>query len=388
MRLLFFYSFRNLFKRRLTTFLTVAGMGFVIFVFASMLMLAEGIQRTLIETGSSDNVVVIRRSSGSEVQSIVERPQASIVETQPEVALGPEGQRMVAKEMLVLVNLMKRGSMSPSNVAIRGIDRNSLLLRPQVRIKTGRMPYPGSSEIVAGESVAKRFKDVSVGESLTFAGRSWLIVGILDAGSTGFSSEIWADVDQLMQAFRRPVYSSVILHMGDPKGFTDMKKRIEGDPRLTLEAKRETDYYREQSEGMSKFLRIFGISFTLIFSIGAIIGAMITMYAAVANRTIEIGTLRALGFKRKNILSAFLMESLILGLLGGISGLFFASFLQFFTISTTNFQTFSELAFSFSLSTEIITGALGFALFMGLTGGILPAYRASRMNIVESLRMD
>jgi ABC-type antimicrobial peptide transport system permease subunit len=189
-----------------------------------------------------------------------------------------------------------------------------------------------------------------------------------------------------MQAFRRPVYSSAIFRLRNPRAFEAVRARLEGDPRLTVEAKRETRYYRDQSEMMATFLRILGITLTIIFSLGAVIGAMITMYAAVSNRTGEIGTLRALGFQRGSILAAFLMESLLLGFIGGCLGLFFASFMQLFTVSTMNFQTFSELAFSFTLTADIVWKALGFSLLMGLLGGVLPAVRASRMEIVDALR--
>ena len=308
------------------------------------------------------------------------------METQPEVALDQDGRRLVAKELVVLINLRKRHSGSPTNVIIRGISQASLKLRPQVKLASGRFPRPGSSEIMVGKSVAKRFENVGLGQVLSFATRNWTVVGIFDAGNTGFSSEIWGDVDELMQAFGRPVYSSVIFRLRNTLEFQKVKDRIERDPRLTLEAKRETTYYEDQSKALAKFLRILGLSLTFIFSIGAVIGAMITMYAAVANRTGEIATLRALGFKRSTILVAFLLESLLLGFIGGVAGLFVASFLQLFTVSTTNFQTFSELAFGFSLSFEIAYKALAFSLFMGLAGGLLPAFRASKLNIVESLR--
>ena len=382
----FSYSFRSLWTRRLTTVLTASGMALVVFVFASILMLAEGLQRTLVETGSSDNVVVIRRSSGSEVQSGVDRSQASIVETEPNIAIGEDGQPLLAKEIVVLISLPKRGTDKESNVIIRGIGAGSLALRPQVKLLEGRMPKIGSSEIVTGRSVAVRFQGGGIGETLRFGMRDWRVVGIFDAGNTGYSSEIWGDADQLMQTFRRPFYSSVLFRIRDPSQFNELRKRIESDPRLTLDAKRETRYYAEQSEMMAKFLRILGMSLTIIFSLGAIIGAMITMYSAVATRTNEIGTLRALGFQRTSILTAFLLESLLLGWIGGCVGLLFASFLQIITISTMNFQTFSELAFSFTLTFEIAYRALGFALVMGFVGGVLPAIRASRMNIVESLR--
>ena len=386
MKIPFSYSLRNLFTRRLTTFLTTSGMALVVFVFAAVLMLADGLQKTLVETGSYENVVVIRKAAGSEVQSGIDRAQASIVETQPEIAIGADGKPLVAKELVVLIALPKRGSEKPSNIVIRGIGEESAALRPQVKLVQGRMPRPGSSEIISGSSIAKRFRGGGLGETLRFAMRDWTVVGVFDAGNTGFNSEIWGDVNQFMQAFRRPAYSSEIFRLRDPGQFEEVKSRIEQDPRLTLEAMREPEYYKKQSEMMAKFLRILGLTLTIIFSVGAIIGAMITMYSAVASRVFEIGTMRALGFQRRSILTAFLLEALFLGLLGGTAGLFFASFLQLFTVSTLNFQTFSELAFTFSLNFGIVCKAISFALIMGFVGGLLPAVRASRMNIVEALR--
>ena len=380
------YSFRNLWTRRLTTLLTASGMGLVVFVFAATLMLAEGLQQTLVQTGSPDNVVVLRKSANSEVQSGVERAQAALLESQPEVAIGPDGKPLLAKELVVLINLKKRGSNKPANVVIRGVSDASLKLRPAVRLKEGRLPRPGSAEVVAGESIARRFQGGGLGETLRFGMRDWRVVGVFDAGSTGFSSEIWGDADQLMQAFRRQVYSSLIFRLRDTRQFDAYKARVEGDPRLTVEAKRETRYYLDQSEAMANFLRILGIVLTVVFSIGAVIGATITMYAAVANRVTEIGTLRALGFQRKSILSAFIMEALLLGLCGGILGVTAASFMQLITISTMNWASFSELAFSFTLTFGILWKSLLFSVVMGFIGGALPAVRASRMNIVEALR--
>jgi len=380
------YSFRNLLARRLTTFLTASGMALVVFVFASILMLSAGLQKTLVDTGSEDNVIVTRKSANSEVQSGVERQQAAIVESLPEIATGVDGEPLLAKELVVLISLPKRGSDKPANVVIRGISQSSINLRPQVRLVEGRLPRPGSAEIIAGSSIAKRCKGGGIGESLHFGMRDWTVVGIFDAGATGFSSEIWGDATQLMQAFRRPVYSSLTFKLANSADFPLLKTSLEGDPRLTLDVRRETQYYRDQSEAMAKFLRILGISLTVIFSLGATIGAMITMYAAVANRVGEIGTLRALGFQRGSIMAAFLMEALLLGLTGGISGLVCASFLQLFTISTMNWQTFSELAFSFTLTLDIAVKSLLFSIMMGLIGGIIPAIRASRLKIVDALR--
>lgn len=386
MKIPFSYNLKNLWTRRLTTGLTIGGMALVVFVFSAVLMLAEGLKKTLVATGSPDNVVVIRKGSDSEIQSGVERTQASTIETQPEVAIGENGLPLAAKELVVVIVLPKRGTDKGSNVIIRGTSATSLLLRPQLKVVEGHLPRQGSSEIMAGINIAKRFKGGGIGETLHFGTRDWTVVGIFDAGNTGFSSEIWGDVNQLMPAFRRQIYSSVIFKLRDTSAFEDFKKRFESDPRFTLEAMKETRYYEKQSEMMAKFLRILGISLTIIFSLGAIIGAMITMYAAVANRVSEIGTLRALGFRRSSILGAFLLESLLLGFFGGFFGLFFSSFLQLFTISTMNFQTFSELAFSFDLSFTIACQAMGFALIMGFAGGLLPAIRAARLPIVDALR--
>ncbi|MDO9069114.1 MAG: ABC transporter permease [Deltaproteobacteria bacterium] len=380
------YSFRNLYTRRLTTVLTATGMALVVFVFASILMLSAGLEKTLIETGSDDNVIITRRSANSEVQSGLERSQISIIESLSEISTGILGEPLLAKELVVLISLPKRGSDKPANVVIRGIHPVSLLLRQQVRLKEGRMPRPGSSEIMAGNSIAKRFKGGGIGETLRFGMRDWTVVGVFDAGATGFNSEIWGDATQLMQAFRRPVYSSLTFKLRDAGDFQAVKARLDVDPRLTVDVRRETQYYKDQSEAMAKFLRILGISLTIIFSAGAIIGAMITMYAAVANRVVEIGTLRALGFQSFSILTAFMLEALLLGLTGGVAGLFLASFMQLITISTMNWQTFSELAFSFTLTFDILYKSLIFSLIMGFIGGVIPAVRASRLKIVDALR--
>ncbi|MBI5585885.1 MAG: ABC transporter permease [Deltaproteobacteria bacterium] len=380
------YSFRNLWTRKLTTVMTATGMALVVFVFAAVLMLAEGLRKTLVETGSADNVVVVRRSADSEVVSIVQRSEAAVIETRPEIARDAEGRPLAAREVMVLIALPKAGSKAVGNVPIRGITATSLILRPQVKLVSGRFIRPGTSEILIGGSIAKRFQGTGLGQSLRFGLRDWRIVGILAAGRTGFDSEIWADADQLMNTFRRPVYSSVILQLRDRDSFGTLKQQLEADPRLTVVAKRETRFYADQSEVMARFIRILGLSMTVIFSVGAMIGAMVTMYAAVANRTIEIGTLRALGFRRGSILGAFLIEALLLGALGGLLGLIGATGMQWVTISTINWQTFSELAFGFVLTGEIAAKTIGFALIMGLVGGFLPAFRAARLNIVEALR--
>ena len=381
------YSYRNLWVRRLTTIFTAGGMALVVFVFAAELMLAEGLEKSLVSTGREDNVEFIRRSAEAEVQSIVEREQATILETEPEIALDQYGQKLVARELVVLISIIKLSTNSPANVTVRGVNPEvSFGLRPQVRIVAGRRFQPGAAEVIIGKNIADRFAIGGLGQSLTFGTRQWTIVGVMDAGGSGFDSEIWGDVDLLMGAFRRPVYSSVIGRMNDPAEFAQLKKRVLDDPRLTVEAWRETEYYAAQSQIMARFIRILGIALTIIFSLGAVIGAMVTMYAAVANRITEIGTLRALGFKRRTILATFLLESLFLGLLGGLLGLFAASFMHRFTISTLNWQTFAELSFRFTLTWRIGFNAILFAAGMGLIGGMLPAIQAARLTIVDALR--
>lgn len=386
MRIPLSYIARNLWARRLTTALTAAGLALVVFVFATVLMLDEGLRTTLVTTGEYDNVMVIRRSAESEVQSGMDRVQANIAASHGAIAVGADGQRMVSKETVVLISLRKRGSEKPSNVVIRGIDQRGLVLRPQVKLSAGRMFRPGASEIVAGASIAKRFAGAGIGETLRFGQREWTVVGLFDAGNSGFDSEIWGDADQLMQAFRRNGYSSMVLRLADSTLFERFKQDIEADPRLTLEAKREQTFYSDQSRALSTFISILGLTLSIIFSIGAMIGAAITMYASVANRTGEIGTLRALGYQRRNILAAFLAESMLLAVAGGAVGLAFASLMQFLSFSTTNFQSFAELAFGFRLNGAIILKTLLFSLVMGLIGGFLPAVRAARMKIVDALR--
>jgi putative ABC transport system permease protein len=386
MKIPLFYVARNLWARRLTTALTAAGLALVVFVFATVLMLDEGLRNTLVTTGEYDNAVLIRRSADTEVQSSVERAQAGIVSSHPSIALGADGQPMLSKETVVLISLNKRGSAKPSNVVIRGIGARGLALRPQVRLTAGRMFRPGASEIIAGASIARRFSGAGIGETLRFGQRERTVVGLFDAGNSGFDSEVWGDADQLMPAFRRVAYSAVVLRLADTSLFDGFKKDIEGDQRLTLDAKREQNFYADQSKALSTFISVLGLILSVIFSIGAMIGATITMYASVANRVGEIGTLRALGFQRRSILAAFLAESMLLAVVGGVLGLGCASLMRFISFSTTNFQSFSELAFGFRLTTDIVVKTLLFSLAMGFIGGVLPALRAARMKIVDALR--
>ncbi|MBH9578647.1 ABC transporter permease [Inhella proteolytica] len=380
------YIARNLWVRRVTTLLTAAGLGLVVYVFATVLMMSEGIKATLVATGTADNLLALRKGAGAEINSGVSREQATVLASLPGVATGADGQPLLSQEPVVLNNLPKRGSGKPSNVTVRGTSAVGLQLRPQVRITEGRMFRPGSSELIVGQAAARGFEGAGLGETLRFAGREWRVVGVFDAGRSGFDSEIWGDSEQMLQAFRRLNASSVVLRLQDPSAAEAFIARAAADPRLTLDLQPERQFYESQSRGLATFINVLGLTLSVIFSIGAIVGAMITMFAAVASRTAEIATLRALGFRRPAVLWAFLLEALLLSAVGGLLGLAGASAMQGVNLSTTNFQTFAEVAFRFVLTPGIVLQTLLFALAMGLVGGFLPAWRAARLGIVDGLR--
>ena len=380
------YIARNLWSRRLTTTLTAGGLALVVFVFATVLMMDEGLKRTLVTTGELDNVVIIRKGAENEIQSGIARDQASIIEMHPAVALGAQGQRMVSKETVILISLLRSGDGKPSNVVIRGTSDRGFALRPQVKIREGRLFRPGTAEIIVGSSIAARFANTAIGQQMKFAQREWMVVGVFDGGGSGFDSEVWGDVEQLMQSFRRNAYSAMVARLADAGQFEKFRAEVGEDPRLAHEMKREQTFYSDQSKALSTFINVLGMTLSVIFSIGAMIGAMITMYASVASRVGEIGTLRALGFRRGAVLWAFLAEALLLGCVGGVVGLSLASVMQLASFSTINFQTFADLSFRFILTPGIAGKTLLFALVMGFVGGFLPAFRAARLNIVGALR--
>ena len=380
------YIARNLWSRRLTTALTAGGLALVVFVFATVLMMDEGLKRTLVTTGEWDNAVIIRKGAENEIQSGIARDQAGIIEMHPALAIGAQGQRMVSKETVVLMSLLRSADNKPSNVVIRGTSDMGFVLRPQVKIKAGRLFRPGTSEIIVGASIAARFANTAIGQHLSFAQREWTVVGVFDGGGSGFDSEVWGDVEQLMQAFRRNVYSSMVARLADTGQFDKFRAEVGEDPRLAQEMKREQTFYSDQSKALSTFINVLGLTLSVIFSIGAMIGAMITMYASVASRVGEIGTLRALGFRQGAVLWAFLAEALLLGAVGGAIGLSLASLMQLASFSTINFQTFADLSFRFILTADIAVKTLLFAVTMGFVGGFLPAFRAARLSIVDALR--
>ncbi|MHB8580591.1 MAG: ABC transporter permease [Ignavibacteriaceae bacterium] len=372
------YILRNFMARKLTTFITIAGIALVVFVFTAVLMMAFGIQKTLVSTGSADNVMITRKAANSEISSIIGPDIQNVIRTLPHIAKEPDGNLVISDEPVVIVNLEKKGG-GVSNITVRGVSPQINQLRPQVKIIQGRMFSWGLRELIVGDAIAKRFPGAQLGSYIKFAGDNWKIVGIFTTNGSGFDSEIWGDALQLLSAFNRgSTVSTVTLKLDNPENFDDFKKAFNADLRLQqYEPIIEQKYFAQQSEMLSTFIRVLGIFITVIFSLGATIGATITMYSAVANRTVEIGTLRSLGFNRRSILSAFLLESLLITLAGGAIGIFLASFLQFFSISTLNFSSFSELAFSFALSPAIIVSSLVFAIIMGFVGGFLPSVRAA-----------
>lgn len=383
---LFTYNLRNMRVRKITTALTAGGMALVVFVFATVLMLDNGIKQTLVATGEDTNAIFVRRSAEVEIQSMIDRQQAAIIEGMPEVMISVDGVPIVSKEVVVLISLPKRENRELRNIVLRGVGPAALTVRPNVQLKSGRMFRPGSNEVVIGAALDGSYQGLEVGSSLRISQRDWQVVGRFDAGGSGFDSEIWGDNEQIMQAFRRNAFSSVVARLTERSNYETLKARIDADPRLTIEAKRESIFYEEQSRVLSGFIKLLGITLSLMFSLGAIIGATITMYAAVASRKMEIGVLRALGFPRKRILIAFLMEAMLLGLIGWVVGIGLASLMTLLKITTLNWTSFSDLAFQFMLTPIIVAQSLCFALTMGFLGGVLPAIKAANMKIVDALR--
>jgi len=382
----FSYTIRNLLKYRVTTILTLLGFALVVFVFCGSLMLTAGMHKTLVDTGSDDNFIITRKAAQVEVQSLVYYSQARIISAQPEIAVDEDGAPMITNEIYVLILLNKRQGNGEANVVARGVTPKSLELRDNVSLVEGRMFKEGASEVIVGSEAAKRYSGCAIGEKLRFGSREWTVVGIFDARRSAFDSEVWLDVTQASDAFRRPVYSSLTLRLNDASQYRSFKERLENDPRLPIDVSREADFYARQSQATTMFLDITSYMISLVFCLGAIVGAMITMYASVASRTKEIGTLRALGFSRFSILTSFLVESMMIALAGGVLGILAALLLQLRRISTMNWDTFSDISFNFYMAPWILGVAVVFAVVMGLVGGFLPAVRAARLKIIDSLR--
>ncbi len=384
--LTFSYSLRHLLLRKTQVMLTVGGIALVVFVFVATLMLAAGLSETLSSTGSPDNVIVLRNGATNEIQSGISREHGAVVLSDPSVARDAGGQPEATSEILVLVSLNKRSDGQRSNVNLRGTAPKARAIRPGISIIEGSAPRSGTREVMIGTAIREKFAGTTVGSTLRLVGTDWLITGIFDAGNSAFSSEIWGDVDVMMPSFRRERFSSVTFRLAAGADFEAVRERLQNDRRLSVSIYREQAFYESQSRSLSIFIGIIGGVISAVFSLGAIIGAMITMYSSVANRVREIGILRALGFSRKAIFLAFVRECLLVGFVGGVLGVIAAMGLGAVRFATTNFSTFSEVAFGFTMTPRIALFGVLFALAMGLIGGALPAWRASRLQIVEELR--
>jgi ABC-type lipoprotein release transport system permease subunit len=386
------YNVRSLAVRKVTTLVTAVGLALVVFVFTTVLMLGAGIRTTLASTGSDANAKVVRKGSQAEIQSGVMPEHLRLLSAAPEVGPGKDGRPLATAELVVLIfaeRLDAQSSVDGTNVTVRGVGPGAFELHQDVQVLPGgRLFTPGTSEIVIGKALVGRFKGMRPGESVHFARRDWKVVGVLDAKGSSYESEIWGDVDQFMDAFqRRPAFSSVTLKLRDPAALVPLEARINADPMLnSLEIKSERRYWSDQSTGEATFITFLGSFVAVIFALGAILGAMITMYAQVAARTREIGTLRALGFRRRSVLVSFVVESILLSLAAGGLGIAGASLMQLASFSTMNFTSFSEVTFRFHLTPQIMVASMAFAALMGYAGGLLPALRAARIPIVQATR--
>jgi ABC-type lipoprotein release transport system permease subunit len=385
MRIPLAYNLRNLAARKVSTILTALGIGLVAWVFIFTLALAGGFQAALRTTGSPNNAIVVRSGSTAELTSIIARDAAASIESQPEIARAPDGTPLATHELVVLWNLARKNG-TPANVVVRGVTAKSFALRPKIRLVEGRLFRPGLEEVVVGRLANARIAHCSVGDRIRLAGRAWSIVGVFDAGGTSFDSEIWGDVELFMPVFDRPVYQSVTFRLDEPSHFGAIRTRLEADPRMSVQVKHEDEFYAAQSATLAALLRGLGLFVTLIMALGAIFGALNTMYAAVGSRTKEIGTLLALGFSRGAILTSFLIESVLLAALGGLLGCLLSLPVNGMTTSTMNFASFSEIAFRFQVTPSMLLDGMIFATVMGALGGWFPSRNAARRVIVEALR--
>ncbi|GAC1364084.1 MAG: ABC transporter permease [Polyangiales bacterium] len=382
------YNLRSLAVRKTTTVATALGVALVVFVLASALMLSAGVRKTMSVGGQPDVAIVLRKGSDAELGSVIELGQVNTILGAPGVKRDEKGQPIGVGEIVVVGAMEKLGAAGVTNVSIRGVAPDPLKFRPDAHIVAGRAPAPGSDEVMIGKRLRGRFRGTDLDQSFDLRkNRPVKVVGVFENGGSGYESEIWVDVDVLRAAYSREgAVSSVRVRLESPAAFDGFKAAMEGDKRFGFQALRESQYFEKQSEGTSKFLGVMGGLVSFFFAIGAMIGAMITMYGAVANRSREIGTLRALGFSRAGILSSFLLESVILALLGGIVGAAASMAMGFVHFSMMNFTSWSEIVFSFDPTAKIILTALGFAAGMGLIGGFFPAVRASRLSPLDAMR--
>jgi putative ABC transport system permease protein len=382
------YNLRSLTVRKRTSTAAALGIALVVFVFAGALMLSDGIKKTLAKTGKPDTAIVVRKGSQAELESGIEIDRIGLVTAGPGVRKTAEGTPDAVAEVVVVAAMDKIGTDGISNVQMRGVPENAMRFRPTVHIAEGRPMKLGADEAIIGTRLRGRFKGLELGQKFEIKkNRLVEVVGIFEDGGSSFESEVWADIELVRSAFHREaVASSVRLKLDSPSKFDAFKTALEGDKQLAVDVRTETDYYERQSSETSIFITAMGIIIAVFFSMGAMIGAMITMYAAVSNRQREIGTMRALGFSRFSILASFLFEAIVLAFVGGAFGTLASLGMSFVRFSMMNFVSWSEIVFSFTPTPGIILSALFFSMFMGVLGGFLPAVRAARMSPLQAIR--
>ncbi len=377
----FAYHRRSLATRRASTLTTIGGIAAVVFVLAASLMLGDGVERSLRSTGRDDQALVMRRGATAELQSLLSRELARTLSNAPEVVSDDRGP--IASAELVVLVVLAREDGGRSNVTVRGVGARAFEVHWQARAIGGGNWSPGRGEILVGQRLAARLAGARPGGIIRLGRRSFRVAGLLTADGSAFESEIWGDADELMDAFSRPTFSTVTARVRDVAAY---RERVEHDARPGVDVRSERQYYQEQSRGLALFVRVLGAFMAVVLAIGAVIGAAITMYGQVAARVRELGTLRALGFRRRAVVAGVLLESALLAVAGGIIGLLLAALLQRFTFSIMNFASLSEMVFRFRLTLGVAVQALAFSLVIGVTAGLLPALRAARLPIVEALR--
>jgi putative ABC transport system permease protein len=383
------YNLRSLVVRKTTSLAAAAGIALVVFVLASSLMLSKGIRKTLASSGAPDRAIVLRKGADTELASNIDTPTVSLITAAPGVKRDAQGNAIATSEIVVVLAMDKLGVEGQiSNVQVRGVQPMSYTLRKEVKIIEGRPAQPGTDEAVIGKGMAGRFRGLNLGESFDLKkNRPVKVVGIMDAGGTAFDSEIWVDIETLRSSFGRDgIVSSVMVLLYSAAAYDGFDATIEHDKRLGLEAFVEEEYYKKQSEGTAIFITAIGILIAFFFSLGAMIGATITMYAAVSQRSKEIGTLRALGFSRFAIMTSFVFEAVVLAFGGGIVGAFASIGMGAVKFSMMNFATWQEISFSFDPDPALIATSLVMGAVMGFFGGLLPAIRAARMSPLQAMR--
>jgi putative ABC transport system permease protein len=380
------YNLRSMVVRKGTATMTAMGIAMVVAVFVMTLSIAQGFRATLVASGSPRNAIVLRKSATSETVSAVLRSEVPLIESLPQVARDGSGQPLASPELVVIIARPRVTNNQPANVPARGVGPRAFQVREHITFVEGRQFKPGTREINVGRLAAQRFTGLTLGSSVRFGNATWNVVGIFADDDASFESEVWGDIDLMMPAFQRGDYQSLTVKLVDPSAYESFDAALAADPRLQLKAHREDEYYAEQSRVMTTVIRVFGTFVTLILAIGAMFGAMNTMYAAVAYRTREIGTLRALGFSQAKIVAAFLAESTALALVGGVIGCVLALPVHGLSTGTTNMASFSEVAFKFRITPTLLGAGLLFAALMGAAGGLLPAIRAARIPVARALR--